>query len=419
MSELRWLAIPALIGLITLIAVGTTTESRDEALEDDPFSTESDNGDDNSFEPSDFDDLLDNGDFDDGLFDSPPSGTPSQPVELSPDTDDGGLGGLPGPFGRPTSGPRIDVDVRNADGDGIGFDLSGEDPVAYPIVDGSIGDPVTLDADTLAAGEGVELSSDGDLAATTERPTDDSSVVVRPTPDGLDVIQADGDVVEIRPAPPTDENPTGFSVTSTGPDGTDTELVPSETGEVDIGEDMTVGLPPPPRSVWEVATRTPWRWIVLGYSILAMASIATAAYLHITRPQRREWPEEDLSHALPVGATLVELLDWLRAEPDPARAIRLVFSVAEGGMGRLPARARTETPFEWHERVSATWSDLAVPLGSLCNRYATARFAPDRPTRTDQLAAVDELQHLAALTDYQFPDVAEAVPATPMGGGFA
>ncbi|MEM7342015.1 MAG: DUF4129 domain-containing protein [Actinomycetota bacterium] len=417
MSEFRWLAIPALVGLVVLVAMATTTETRDEALETDQFDSPLD-GDGDPLNPQDVEDLLDDVDFDDSFFDAPAGDAPSQPVELAPDGDGGGLGGLPGPFGQPAGGPPIDIDVRNADGDGIGFDLSGDDPVAYPLVDGSYGDPVTLDSEALVPGEGVQLTPEGDLASTTDRPSDSSEVVVRPTPEGLDVIQADGDVIEIRPAPPSDENPSGFTVTAAGPDGTDTELVPSEQGVVDIGEDMTVELPPPPRSVWEVATRTPWRWIVLGYSLLALASIATAIYLHLTRPRVEGWPDEELSDALPVGATFAELLDWLSAEPDPARAIRLVFSVAETGMGRLPARARTETPFEWHDRVAETWPDLAEPLGSLCNRYATARFAPNRPTRDDQLAAIDELHILAALTDSHVgADGATSAPGAATFGG--
>ncbi len=103
----------------------------------------------------------------------------------------------------------------------------------------------------------------------------------------------------------------------------------------------------------------------------------------------------------------------LAADPDPARAIRLAFAAAERGMGSLPARLDTETPFEWNARVAVDRAELNDPLSTLCSLFATARFAPRRPTPADRDLAVDELRLLAHLANHS-PDPNYRVPVDPL-----
>jgi hypothetical protein len=224
--------------------------------------------------------------------------------------------------------------------------------------------------------------------------------VLQPVDGGIDLVRGDGSRIEIRLGP----DGASIEATEVGIDGQRRPLEVGEGGEIDAGDGVAISTPDKgpadpvaPQSLWEQATSTPWRWIFIGIAALAAISAAVAFVLH------RKGSDE------PFGADFVgpagvprdrfgEFIAMLLADDDPARAIRLAFYAAERGLGGLPHRRNTETPFEWCARAVASHPQVTGPLTSLCSRYATARFAPEQPDPADRDAAVDELRavfHLA------------------------
>lgn len=89
-------------------------------------------------------------------------------------------------------------------------------------------------------------------------------------------------------------------------------------------------------------------------------------------------------------AYLAELL----ADPEPERAVRLAFAYAEQGMGGLPARHPEQTPDEWCTSVRSSNAEIGQLLQPLTNSYSAIRFGDQSVTSDERDTAVAELRSL-------------------------
>ena len=416
----RWLALLAPIALILLLGLATSTEPAPEPEADDQA------GRDRSSSETD-------SDRNSGSFDSSPAGQ---------STDDLGGGGSSGGSGRDRSGfelsesdgTLVSFDVQGNDVDGeevsVGIRVDDDSITAFPRLTGestgeATGNRVGLEPDEIDEQVGYRVGSDAGLDPITGDQVEPDDLVIQPAPDGVDLVGADGSRIEIRQeragsggaGDPDGPAPNGgVTVTEVAPDGTPTPRTPDSSGRVAVDDDTTIQLPVDGSELgfWSVRSETPWRAIVIGYAILAILGLATALYLHLTRPEPFG-PDFVAEDGVPPNR-FADFLAMLQDDPDPTRAIRLAFAAAERGFGTLPTRTSTETPFEWSGRVAADKPELAEPLTSLCSRFALARFAPDRATAADRDAAVSELQHLAHLSGY-VPDPARTPIHDPVPVG--
>ncbi|MFV0259051.1 MAG: hypothetical protein ACK5PP_11460 [Acidimicrobiales bacterium] len=291
-----------------------------------------------------------------------------------------------------------DLTVTSPDGEVI-IDVEGDTPT-NPNRPGGVLQPVQPDETGDVAGlrrtEGGELVPVGPDEL---RPTDYRLDTV--PGGGIDLTRPDGTRFEFRPG--TDGR---FDITEVSPDGQRTEVQPDPSGQVEIDTDTYLQVAPP--SLWEQASGTPWPWIALGITLIALASIALAWYMHHIRPRERPGLDLglDLEPAAPIPIDQFEaFLSRLAADPDPGRAIRLAFRAAERGLGGIPSRRAEETPLEWYDRVQASRPDTTEPLSGLCARFTTVKFAPGEATLEDRDEAIMDLRRLHALT-----------PASPASG---
>ena len=369
----RLLMMAAVMGLLVLLGLAVSTESRQE-FESSPMDGDADQGS-NEIGDGDHDNRSD--------FDG---------------TD--GHGAKLGESGDATDGTSavelISLDIRSDQGS-VGIRLEEGGVVAIPRSgDGARGEQDTLQPNTDGDDSGLRLSDDGRLEPVSACDIQPGDLVIRPAENGLDIVRSDGGHTAIRGDSLHADSTIGFTVVEVAADGTASPLTPNDDGQIDLGDGVSIQLPDGGQTLtlWERATTTPWRWIVLAIVALALTSIAVALYLHHNRPME-PFGRDFVGRGGVPADRFEDFLAMLQTDPDPARAIRLAFSAAERGMGSLPARHATETPFEWSSRVRADQPHLEVPLTSLCSRFATARFAPERPTLSDRDEAIVELRQLA------------------------
>lgn len=334
-------------------------------------------------------------------------GSGTEPVNMEVSGPAGRLGvqlGGANPIARPigaddlTGAPSELVDgpqgpTAKATGDGTGA-VPGSTP------DGSTPDGTTDGSATGAAPTvGLKLGADGQLQPVSQDQIAPGDLVVAPAGGGLDVLRPDGSRVQIRPGASSDGS--GLVASEATADGV-TGLQPSEGGEIDVGDGVTVTLPTPDPidlSNDSAGGLTGPAWARLAALAAAVVLLLAGLWLWLRRRRRARSAVPDGAGgeavAPPLPASQIDaLLASLAADPDPARAIRLAFSAAERGMGRLPARHSIETPFEWYRRVAGTQPDLAEALAGLCACFANTRFSPTPPSAADRDAAVNELRRL-------------------------
>jgi hypothetical protein len=451
----RWFAAVGLIWIIIMLGLAVSTETRPE-LDSGP----DDGGGESGSDPLDNGSRGGSGGGGSSTGPESPSWRPTRP--LGPDdvgddqrwriTDAGGQ-----PISFDIRGRDASVGVRvEDDGSVSAFPRPNGGPApGGPDEDGSgpsAGGQVTpqpLRPDAIDDQLGYRVEADGKLEPVTADGVETGDLVIQPVDGGVDLVQPDGGRVEVRDRTGADDNRDGDSgaedgnggsgdggsgdggsgdggsgdggsgdggsgrvtVTEVSPDGTELHRLPDPDGNVALDDGTTVRVPTGTPSFWEQARTTPWRWIVIGYAVLGIVSLGLALYLHLTRPEPFG-PGFVGDSGIP-ASRFEEFLAMLAADPDPARAIRLAFAAAERGFGSLPPRQRTETPFEWSGRVGAERPDLSGPLTSLCSRFATARFAPERPTDHDRDQAVAELRQLAELGAYAV-NPAHHLPTEPV-----
>ncbi|MEZ5412357.1 MAG: DUF4129 domain-containing protein [Acidimicrobiales bacterium] len=414
----RWLLLPLTMGLFALIGMAVSAEDR-QRTEQDTVSVGSPSG-----GPSD-QEIPSAGP---GAAGSPPDGgLEGEPTSTTAPTDDGADGAESSGNDGGSSTEPVNMEVSGPTGR-LGVQLGGANPVARPIgPDDIAGTPSELvegpqgpaaqtpgagpGSTTAPAGDGsapgaptvgLELGADGQLQPVSQDQIAPGDLVVAPAGGGLDVLRPDGTRVQIRPGASSDGSGLVASeVTAGGVTG----LQPAEGGQIDVGDGITVTLPTPDpidlSNDTEGGISGP-RWAQLAALAVALVLLLVGLGLWLRRRRRARaataTATEGDAVAPPIPANQIDaLLASLAADPDPARAIRLAFSAAERGMGRLPARRSTETPFEWYRRVAGTEPDLAEALAGLCACFANTRFSSTPPTAGERDAAVGELRQLHTL----------------------
>ena len=404
--HLRWLVLPGTIGLFALVSMAISTEDRrsfdgDEAAdatEADPLNNDSSNPSGGEAE-IDAQDATgseaagqDGNDDGNGQENDQDEGSGGSTVEI---TSDAG---------------RVDVELGN-----------GSNPIARPSTGGAEpADPVELNDGVDQGSQGLRLTEDGRLEPTEGAEIEPGDLVIEQAGDGFDLVGADGRRVEVRPAA---DGEGGFEVTEISADGQRQSLNPDEAGGIDLGDGVVLRVPiegtldpaanngadesageeSQQLSLWEQLTETAWRWVVLAFLALAALAAIINSYLRDDDEADEPFgPDFVGPEGIPIDR-FDEFLDMLRNDPDPARALRLAFHAAERGMGDLPPRHSIETPFEWCDRVVIGRPHLGRPLRSLCDRFANARFAAERPSNATRDAALAELLELNQLANGHRP----------------
>ncbi len=380
-SSLRpgWLALPAFLAVLVLVGFGVSTESADR------FEARSDRVD--GLDLDRLDGLTPEGSPDlpsiDGSFDD----LDLEGLDLEDlDLDDLDLEGID------VDGAEITIETETGDII-IQLDEDGQ-PVRLTPVDlaGVDGDSIEIDPDDLVA---IRLTEDGQLEVVPADQIGPDDTVVVPADGGFDLLRPDGSRVEFR----ADGENDGVTATEIYPDGSEIELVPNPDGSVTLSDGTTVGpidLAEDGGVVERFIDRTrdvPWPWVFGALALLTGASIALAVYLHRNRP-RDDFDLGQLASSDIPDDRFEQFLATLAADPDPSRAIRVGFSVAERGLGGLPTRRLDETPYEWHRRTEIHQPDVGPTLGLICDLFARVRFAPGRASDDERRAMIDALRTL-------------------------
>jgi hypothetical protein len=365
-SGLRWFAVSLALALLALIGLGVSAEGRDEFE-----SRVVDNDWRRSEDPSGGSDGTSGGGSSSG------SGSGYRPGSGE------GPGTVSGPGG---DGTPVDVEIRTPDGS-VGIDLQG-DGTCLAHTSGEPGsEPLHLRPDPAGGTDELLVTGDGGLEPVPADQLRPDGLVLRPVDGGVDLVQPDGTVIQLRPGP----DGRGVEATEVSPEGSVRTLEADRNGEIPIDEDTTLVTGRPGLGMWE--RDTPWRWIFIAIASIVAASLALAGFLYLTKPDHPFGPDFVGPAGVPADR-FEEFLAMLADDDDHSRAIRLAFLAAERGIGGLPTRGETETPFEWSDRVAASRPDVADPLSDLCTLFATARFAPERPTAADRDRAISCLRRL-------------------------
>ena len=349
-GALRWVLLPTFVGVLVLIGLAVGTETRDEFQQSRADAAEADTDD----PPENGDRPSDQGRNSEGSGSG--SGSAGGSGSGFESNREPGSGSERGSTGA-DDGPRISFEVRGREGRvGVRLDDSGSD-LAFPVSnDGDPGVASELVPGRIPEGSGLRLERDGELRATPLDETGRGDVVLVPVEGGVDVQLPDGDRVEVRPNPSgsTGDQESGrLDLNRMGSDGAREQLEPADDGSVNLGDGVEIQLPADNGQIPAVddPVRIRWLWFVVWLVAMTAASLALAFHLHRNGPPLFDsaafTPPEDVA-----VTSFVAFLALLRDDPDPARAIRLAFEGAEHGLGSLPARAETETPFEWHARVA-------------------------------------------------------------------
>ena len=440
----RWLLVPLTVALFALIGMAISAEDRQRS-EQDTVSVGSPSG-----GPSDQSIPAAGA----GAASQPPDGGASDESTTSTSAPTDGAAGADQPTDENDGGAGtepVNMEVSGPAGR-LGVQIGGANPVARPIgADNLSGAPSELvegpqgpsaqpgdgsggsisGTTTAPAGDGsgtggaptvgLELGANGQLQPVSQDQIAPGDLVVAPAGGGLDVLRPDGSRVQIRPGASSDGSGLVASeVTADGASG----IQPDADGRIDVGDGVTVTLPTP--DPIDLSNESEGGLAGVGWARLAALAAAlvlllAALWWWLRRRRRAQGATPDGAGGEPVAPPipanqLDALLASLAADPDPARAIRLAFSAAERGMGRLPARHSTETPFEWYRRVAAAQPDLAEALAGLCACFANTRFSPAPPTTADRDAAVGELRRLHTLGRGPAGAAAGGAPVRPEVG---
>lgn len=370
-----WLALPVFVIVLALIGMGTSTEGSRQFADQQDRSTSS--GADRDPQAR----------GDRNPFDDPsPARTPADPDPATGEAEGNQI----------TIVTEEGEIVVTTDGERVWLRPVDRDEVAQ------------LDPDDLVA---IRLTEDGGFEVVPIEEIEPGDTVVTPAENGFDLTRPDGTVVEFR----ADGRNGGVTATEIDPDGRSTELTPNEDGSVTLGDGTTVGPidTADPGTFGRILERTrglPWRWILLGLGLLALVSVALAVHLHRKRPGDA-FDLDQLARSDVPDDRFERFLAGLAADPDPARAVRIGFSVVERGLGGVPPRRDDETPFEWHRRVEADRPGFGPVIGAVCDLFARVRFAPGQATEEDRRTMVESLRRLHHV------DRGSGGPAGPAGPG--
>ncbi len=214
-----------------------------------------------------------------GAADPPPDGGISNDTTTSTSAPSDGAAGAEQAAGDDSGGSGtepVNMEVSGPAGR-LGVQLGGANPIARPIgaddltgapselvegpqgptaqaagdgtaaapgstPDGSTPDGTAQGGDGAAPTVGLKLGADGQLQPVSQDQIAPGDLVVAPAGGGLDVLRPDGSRVQIRPGPSSDGS--GLVASEVTADGV-TGLQPSDEGQIDVGDGVTVTLPTP------------------------------------------------------------------------------------------------------------------------------------------------------------------------------
>lgn len=352
---MRWLAIPAALLVIVLIALAIDTETRDDYIErvqvqerqeerfEDPEATR--------------------------LFFETEDG---EVVEFS--LDDGE------PLGRDSDGEISSISIRpDPDGKIVGL-IVNDDGTFVPY---EIGEDVS---------DKTVVVPNIDGGFTLVRP-DGSRVDINIGPDGVEATDSDGNPLEL------DEDGDGRIDLGDG--------LGAREADVELGNGQAlpeVGDQDSPGSSGP-GLGSGRNLIIL---FVGLAALAGAVWWFVAmKPKFRlqevvggdvppvaYQPNVPAPSALGAWDAFEAFLQELLGDQDPTRAIRDAYAYAEQGIGRLPPRGQEQTPFEWCTSIESADQELGTLLRSLTNRYSAIRFADEIADGAERDAAVQELRVL-------------------------
>jgi len=409
---LRWLAIPALMIVLAVVGLASSSESRssfdnrldrnDESSQPDPIDNPRPDNSENQT-PSGSD-----GDEGQG-FETPPGsdqsetadgggeeqqgqGDPDQPVVIT--SSNGNVEALV------SSDPPTLTEISFFEPD----QTSNPEGVEHSAAPTPTAIAVYGKSYEILQGVGFQLSEDGELVSRSLELDSEGNVPVRPgdlvlagVDHGVEILEPDGDRVFITIAPQG-----SVDIEIVAPDGNSQQLVANIDGEVQLEHGITIRLPYTfVERVWRQATETPWRWLAGAWLTIVVGSAILCYVMYRRRPEPAVLPVASTVDRLDISkASTFDLLLWLEAEPDPARATRLAFRAAEGGLGQIGARRTTETPIEWHERVAPEDNDTDQALAKLCEQFNLARFSDNTLTESDKAVVIASLRRLREVDDH-------------------
>lgn len=380
LRSLRWLVVPLAVGLLVLTGLGASIQDRRSVLADET---------DDRSEPIG------------GRAGDQDRSEQQNPRPLDDARSDPGSGGS-------------DVELASETGS-VGVELGGDVAVAHPRTGEGAGEG-TAASDSSGAGgvaltSGMRLTDDGGLEPIDQADVQAGDIVLASAEGGgIDVLRAGGGQVEVRP---TDG---GIDVAEVNANGERTPVAPNEDGVIDLGDGVTLRVPIGTGQATEDASSAaagpaggdtqsfgdrvldgPARRLLIAIAAVGLMAAAIGYLLYRRRQEEPFGPDFVGPDGIP-AARFDEFAAMLAADHDLARAIRLSFYAAERGMGRLPQRHSSETPFEWYGRVIVKHNYFAPALGVLCDRFASTRFSPTGPSpqdRDEAVAALIELNDLA------------------------
>ncbi len=297
---------------------------------------------------------------------------------------------------------------RTEDGEVVEFSMNGDEVLGK----GSNGDISTIVFEQDPNGDVAGLVVNDDGTFTPFAPGEDVSgkTVIVPTQDGgFNLIRPDGSRTKIE----FGEN----GVEARDGNGNGVALPKDSQGRLDLGEGLAVedsniefveggheqAFPEPADQSnnsggWDFGGRN------LLIILVALAAVAGTVWWFVAMKPKFRLREElaEVPSTTPASPPR-QVSSWdafdaylleLKANSDPAQAIRQAYAYAEQGMGSLVARHPDQTPFEWCESVAQGESEQARTLRSLTNLYSSIRFGDQAPTSSERDQAVDELSQL-------------------------
>lgn len=346
---LRWLALPAAILVIVLVALAVDSESRDE------YSQRVQNAE--RFEQR-FDD-----ESSERLFFRTPDG---DVVELSVD-EEGSI-----------------AQDRDGDFEGLIFGPSEDGEFAGLIVNDDGSFSAYRPGDDIAGKTRIVPTADGGFELLS--PNGDS-IRISLGPNGIEGRDQDGNSVELpRDADGRINLGDGLRVNES-----DLQFDPSRQFDPDIGSGPRFGFGGAQNLI--ILVLGVLGVVAAGWWFFAMKPKYRLAENAVVPPTPMQ-TGPTTSPAADPWAEFEAYLQELRANPDPTQAVRLAFAYAEQGVGSLASREFEQTPYEWCAVVGESSPDLAATLGSLADSYSSIRFADEGITSEERDVCVERLRDL-------------------------
>ncbi|MEZ5341128.1 MAG: DUF4129 domain-containing protein [Acidimicrobiales bacterium] len=375
----RWLAIPAAIVLVILVALGAQSQTGEEFQQQQRQQSSEAN---DSQGSSGSESGESSGGGGDGKGGS--SGQPGDGREIRYRYDENsGSGGQP--LEPPT---RISIETDNGriafepagvvDNQGVTWDI--EEPLPGRLVGFRL-----VDGEFFIVQRGLEVPGDQLIS------WDGDTIVLSEVGGGITEIRRDDNAVSGSYTAPGG-TPQSFAQAGDTPVVANPALQaePEDVGPI-FGIDPSEPFDPPFAKSW------PWGWIGLGTALtmffvgmwLIFKDGIGLATVNFSVPQHTKVVRGD------APADEADLFERLRQNPDADAVIRELYDRATSGEWLIPVRAHQETPLEFFARVrDAIPADAASELSQLSDLYSAVRFAPRTADLADRDRAIELAQRM-------------------------